>query len=363
MATYNAKTLTITNNGDNYIIDPLQGNDVAYRDITVDIDAEDWELSNDVYSYVWTSSYLTQNSQVQVYFKANVRGGLTGDLRVQKTTGQITFSTGEEPTDDISLLVRIIDANTTGILPINADMVETDAIVGETDVQGALEDLDERVRESSHDARGYYIGSFDSMTALKTALIALAAAHCPSAVGSTDPQTVVNFSFYPNFTDTTAGFYPVSNGERIGTMFIRAADISSCVITFRDGSITKMAYDGTWKVDKLASESVLGDPSSASAVTGSDAFSKINTLNNNITTLSNKLHHIQLQGNTTGGSNFLTNIIYSDGMIVSAQSHAGNLILLPYRDAGDGTLSFHVLGNDMSAKPNTSVTIEINYYY
>lgn len=149
MATYNAKTLTITNNGDNYIIDPLQGNDVAYRDITVNIDAEDWELSNDVYSYVWTNSYLTQNSQVQVYFKANVRGGLTGDLRVQKTTGQITFSTGEEPTDDISLLVRIIDANTTGILPINADMVETDAIVGETDVQGALEDLDERIRELS----------------------------------------------------------------------------------------------------------------------------------------------------------------------------------------------------------------------
>lgn len=149
MATYNAKTLTITNNGDNYIIDPLQGNDVAYRDITVNIDSEDWTLSNNVYSYVWTNSYLTQNSQVQVYFKANVRGGLTGDLRVQKTTGQITFSTSEEPTDDISLLVRIIDANTTGILPINADMVETDAIVGETDVQGALEDLDERIRELS----------------------------------------------------------------------------------------------------------------------------------------------------------------------------------------------------------------------
>lgn len=43
-------------------------------------------------------------------------------------------------------------------------------------------------------------------------------------------------------------------------------------------------YAGVWNAwEELALNSKLGDPSSASAVTGNDAFSKINTLNNSIT--------------------------------------------------------------------------------
>lgn len=145
MATYNAKKLTIQKDGNTYIIDPLQGNEAVYIDLTVNIAVSDWTLSNGIYTYVYTNSHFTANSVIVVYFRDGIRGGLVGDLKFTKATGSVTFTTDEAPIGSIPLIVRVIDGTVNGVYPIDAEMVETDAIVGETTVQGALEDLDSRV--------------------------------------------------------------------------------------------------------------------------------------------------------------------------------------------------------------------------
>lgn len=150
MATYNAKTLTLVNqNGDVYVIDPLQGNESVYLDLPVTITQNQWS-GTAPYTYTYTNSHITANAALCVYFKDGVREGLVGDLKWSKATGSITFVTTEPAAGPVPLVVRVIDSTTNGTYPVDASMVETDAIVGETTVQGCLEDLDSRVTNNTN---------------------------------------------------------------------------------------------------------------------------------------------------------------------------------------------------------------------
>ena len=152
MATYHARTLTLrkynetTSETDEFIIDPMWGNEAACMDFTVNIPADGWTDEDDgTYSYVWENSHLTMNCIFDVNFQEGVENGLVGYLSCTKSTGQITFVTDEPVIGNVPVFVRVIDAAVSGHFPITADLVETDAVLGETDVQGALEDLNERV--------------------------------------------------------------------------------------------------------------------------------------------------------------------------------------------------------------------------
>lgn len=144
MAVYNAKKLTITKDGNTYIIDPLQGNETAFIDFDVTIESTDW-TGNGPYTYEYTNSHITRYCVVFVYFKPSAAGSDITYLFYEKEQGKVTFTTPDQLDDDLDLVVRIAEANVEGVFPISADVVETDAVVGETDVQGALEDLDERI--------------------------------------------------------------------------------------------------------------------------------------------------------------------------------------------------------------------------
>ena len=148
MATYNAKKLTIVKGGDTYIIDPMQGNDAAFYEYDITIPVNGWSVSAP-YTYTWSNAHVTSNSIVLVEYKTGVRDGLVGDLTRSKATGSVTFTTSELPVGDIPLHITIICTNVDGIFPVYASDVETDAIVGETSVQGALEDLDGRASENT----------------------------------------------------------------------------------------------------------------------------------------------------------------------------------------------------------------------
>ena len=142
MAIYNAKKLTLVKGEDTYIIDPLQGNESVYLDIDVTIHKTDWSQTQP-YTYVWSNQYVTANCAINILFKDGVRDGLVGDFHFSKTSsGSVTFTTDEPPVGDIPIIVRIIDSTTDGVFPVSADLVATDAITGETNVQGALEYLD-----------------------------------------------------------------------------------------------------------------------------------------------------------------------------------------------------------------------------
>lgn len=160
--TYNAKTLTmIDQSGNTYIIDPMQGNEVAFNDISITIHTSDWTGSGP-YIYTYSDTHFVANSTVDVRFKDGIRTGLIGDLKYSKTTGQIQFTTTEEPIGDIPLVIQVIDANVSGVYPIDATMIETEAIVGETTVEGALEDLDTRLTNLTEDVSNLLIASYDS---------------------------------------------------------------------------------------------------------------------------------------------------------------------------------------------------------
>lgn len=142
MAIYNAKKLTLVKGEDTYIIDPLQGNESVYIDFDVVILKNSWSAVPP-YTYVWTDQRVTANCAVDVLFKDGVRDGLVGDFHFSKTgAGSVTFTTDEPPIGDIPIVIRIIESKADATFPIDADLIETDAITGETNVQGALEHLD-----------------------------------------------------------------------------------------------------------------------------------------------------------------------------------------------------------------------------
>ena len=89
------------------------------------------------------------------------------------------------------------------------------------------------------------IGSFNSLDAFKTGVSNLAATY-----GS---NSVVWFSFYPNFTYTPAGFYPASYGERYGVIIVRTSNIFICFTAWPvDGVVARFARNGDmWNVGKF----------------------------------------------------------------------------------------------------------------
>ena len=136
-------TATFMYDGIRYILTSMDSSmsSVDFMDMAVIIQQNSWTENEGVYTYTWTNEHLTANSIVQVEFKDGVRGGLVGDLKAQKTTGQIVFTTNLEPVGAIPLNVRIIDAVVEHTYPIAADLISTDAVTGQTEVQGALEEI------------------------------------------------------------------------------------------------------------------------------------------------------------------------------------------------------------------------------
>ena len=82
------------------------------------------------------------------------------------------------------------------------------------------------------------------------------------------------------FDNTNSNLNAGDMQEAIDEVFQHATDYNEIKTTIGDSTLTTTNKTLTGAVNEL--NSVLGLPSSASGVTGNDAFSKINTLNNNL---------------------------------------------------------------------------------
>lgn len=71
----------------------------------VTISASDWIFSNDVYTYTYTNSSILANSRVEIYIQNPVI--FYDFLNMEINIGNLVFTSGLEPTDDLNLIIII----------------------------------------------------------------------------------------------------------------------------------------------------------------------------------------------------------------------------------------------------------------
>lgn len=114
------------------------------QDIPLTIAPSDWSSYLGSYVYNWTDIRVASGSSLDVEVLES-----TGDdisyVGFEKTSNGIQFTVDHEPTDNIQLVVRIVNAKADVGNQINADIVATDAISGAANVDEALTIIDNRI--------------------------------------------------------------------------------------------------------------------------------------------------------------------------------------------------------------------------
>ena len=110
---------------------------LVYLDAEVTIAQDAWSNSAP-YTYTWTNALVTSTCGLDVFFREGVYDNLIGSLTWEKVTGGVQFTTSELPEGAVPIVVRIIDSPTEGAFSLEAEIVKTTAISGETNVEGAL---------------------------------------------------------------------------------------------------------------------------------------------------------------------------------------------------------------------------------
>lgn len=111
-------------------------------EVPVTIDSEDWVLEGSDYVYTWSDTRVAASCAVQVYFYDGSEDTNIAYIEYAKVSGGVKFFSRELPTTDLPLIVYIVTAESDAIASINASMVTTDAVDTASNVQEALEILE-----------------------------------------------------------------------------------------------------------------------------------------------------------------------------------------------------------------------------
>lgn len=115
---------------------------------SVTIQTTDWSASP--YTYTWTNSDVTANCSVEIGFLDGAEDCDIDFLEWEKSTGSITFSVETLPSVALPIVIKLTNARAKYVEDLTADMVATDAVSGESNVQDALEVLSARTDEVEH---------------------------------------------------------------------------------------------------------------------------------------------------------------------------------------------------------------------
>lgn len=89
----------------------------VFLDVAFTINTNQWTEDNGTYSYILSNALIKASSGIAVYYDDTFRTALTGDIKVQKYTGYVTFITNGTPAAQLTGTLRIIQS-VSGILPV-----------------------------------------------------------------------------------------------------------------------------------------------------------------------------------------------------------------------------------------------------
>lgn len=106
-------------------------------DIPVTIAVSDWSDTSP-YTYTYSDSRITDGCSVEVYFADGAENCDVRLLDYAKGTNSVTITADVLPAQSLPVIIHIENMDSTGIAPLTASEVSTDAVQGQTTVQGAL---------------------------------------------------------------------------------------------------------------------------------------------------------------------------------------------------------------------------------
>jgi len=119
------------------------------QEITLTIHPADWSSYLDGYVFLWTDARVATGSSVDVDFIESTVDSTAPVIEYEKQSHAIQFYTDIQPTDNIAVVIRIINAQADLGSSIRADTVQSDAVESAANVEEALTVLDAQVASNT----------------------------------------------------------------------------------------------------------------------------------------------------------------------------------------------------------------------
>mgnify|MGYP007013875425 CR=1 FL=1 len=120
----------------------------VYVDILFAIPSSGWTNSSP-YTYTWTSSQVTAECAVEVYFSTGSNTTTIPYLEYEKVSGGVKFTAPSKPSENIPVIIRILNADAEFAANVTADAVSTSAVYGASNVEQALSSVDTKIGNNS----------------------------------------------------------------------------------------------------------------------------------------------------------------------------------------------------------------------
>ena len=115
------------------------------QEISLTIEPTDWSSYLGSYVYNWTDARIAPGSSVDVDFLDSTEDTTAPYIEFEKLNNGIQFTSDVLPTDDIAVLIRIINAQADLGTSLRADAIQSDAVTSAANVEEALTILDSRI--------------------------------------------------------------------------------------------------------------------------------------------------------------------------------------------------------------------------
>lgn len=113
-------------------------------DIDISLPTTGWS-GNGPYTYTYSNEHITSGCSVKVNFLESSVSGNILCLEYEKVVGGVQFSSSSVPTQAIPVRLHILNADADSVMATTADEVSTNAVSGASNVQDALETLNDQI--------------------------------------------------------------------------------------------------------------------------------------------------------------------------------------------------------------------------
>lgn len=368
-----------------------------FTDATFEINSNQWVAGNSTWSFNFANALIKSTSGVVVYYDDSFRTALSGDIKIIKNTGYVTFVTNGEPQGQLTGTLRIVDS-VTGVLPTYRG--GTGAITA----KGARRNLNVSIRPIpvtfgtvSSLPQTIYDGDITSDMIPSKWFYGTPSA-CPQGLKCTtaDGSVTISLPSGGTFTGTTTVYLELVNprtiedggtGQEEEQLAADYVQLSAQTLTPQQKAQVLDNIGGASDADVSDINDKLGTVTSGTTLQGqittinTTLNSKVNTsaIANNLTTnaegyvldarqgkaLNDKIRTITF-GSVTGTTSANANLSlgHSNHYIISAWCNdvSGTVVTL-VKEINNGAWWAHCVSDGASPSPKTNTRLTINFYY
>ena len=121
----------------------------------VTIGTTDWESGNSGYTYTWESDLVQSASEIEVFLRDGAENAGIEDFDVEKVTGGVQFTSAIQPTGNLPVTIRVINAKADAFQTLSGEDISTGVIQGAFNVDEALGVLDNKIWLDTNNFYGF----------------------------------------------------------------------------------------------------------------------------------------------------------------------------------------------------------------